>query len=120
MIEAQEFTGWVEKIYEPTEYGQEFTVRDYKDKMEAPKFPQCLKFNASNKCKSQLMGVVEGDKIKVRFYLHGVSGEGRNGYYCIVKLNVAKDGGITIVEKAPVIPEVDVEHGPAADEELPF
>ena len=51
MTNASEFTGWVEKILEPGQYGQEFTVRDYKDDNDPnkPKFPNVLKFKVSTK-----------------------------------------------------------------------
>lgn len=120
MNEPLEFTGWVEKIYEETEYGKEFTVRDYKDDSDRGKFPQCLKFKASNRCKSQILGLNVGDKVRIRYFVYGVSGEGRNGYYCIVNLNIAKDGGVTILEKAKQMESIEQEEEQQDNDELPF
>lgn len=123
MTEQREFTGWVEHIYPAGEYGQEFTVRDYRDDADKPKYPTVLKFNASNKCKGQLVSMNVGDKVRISYFIYGVSGEGRNGYYCIVRLNIAKDGGVTILEAIPKSMAHDRnkdEKPEEADEELPF
>ena len=103
MMTTSEFVGWVEKILEPSQYGREFTVRDYRDDADPnkPKYPNVLKFRLSTKIQSMLDGVAEGDKIRVKYFTTGRSGYGQKGYYCIVNLNVAKDGGITMIEMAP-------------------
>lgn len=127
MTNASEFTGWVEKILEPGQYGQEFTVRDYKDDNDPnkPKFPNVLKFKVSTKIQSMLQGIVPGDKIRVKYFTFGRSDYGQKGYYCIVSLNVAKEGGITMLEQAPrqqapsFVPE-DEDETAGEQEALPF
>lgn len=103
MMQSNEFTGWVEKILDKTSYGREFTVRDYKDDHDPnkPRFPTVLKFKCSNKIMNMIDGIREGDKIRVKYFVFGRSGYGQRGYYCIVNLNVAKEGGITMIEAAP-------------------
>lgn len=120
-IQAQEFTGWVDHVFPAGQYGQEIAVRDHEGEADKPKYPITLRFNISSKCGTMAQGLAEGDKIKVKFYLTGVSGIGKNGYYAINKLNVAKDGGIVILETAErVTKEEDVGADPSSEEELPF
>ena len=99
-MQSCEFTGWVEKIFDKTSYGREFTVRDYRDDSDPnkTKFPNVLKFKCSNKIVNMIDGIREGDKIRVKYFIYGRSGYGQRGYYCIVNLNVAKEGGITMIE----------------------
>lgn len=119
MIQANEFTGWVEKVLEPTMYGQEFTVRDYENDSDPskPKYPCVLKFKCGAKIVSMLNNIVPGDKIRVKYFIYGRSGYGTKGYYCIVTLNVAKEGGITLLKSAPR-PEEQKEGANAQQEEL--
>lgn len=126
-MQSNEFTGWVEKIFPPTDYGQEFTVRDYKDDHDPnkPKFPTVLKFKVGSKIQNMLSSIVEGDKIRVKYFIFGKSGYGQRGYYCIVNLNVAKDGGITMIEAAPRGGEQDEsqedpEESAGSEDNLPF
>lgn len=116
----QEFTGWVEKILPAGQYGQEFTVRDHKDANDAPKFPTTLKFEAGTASIPQLQGVLEGDKVRVVFYLSGKSGEGRNGYYCINRLRIAKEGGLSVIERTGTPPPEDPQVEVKPEDELPF
>lgn len=127
MIKSNEFTGWVEKIFDKTSYGREFTVREYKDDHDPnkPKFPNVLKFKCSSKIMNMIDGIREGDKVRVKYFIFGRSGYGQRGYYCIVNLNVAKEGGITMIEAVPrqeEQPSVDQEQEEPeiADENLPF
>lgn len=120
-MEAHEFTGWVDHIFPKGQYGQEIAVRDHEGEADKPKYPTTLRFNISTKCGTMADGLGEGDKIKVKFYLTGVSGIGKNGYYAINRLNVAKDGGIVILETAERVDEEPTD--PAdneADSDLPF
>lgn len=125
-MKDQEFTGWVEKILDPGQYGREFTVRDYKDDHDPnrPKYPNVLKFKVGNKIMNMLDNIREGDKVRVRYFVFGRSGYGQRGYYCIVNLNVAKDGGITLLEAAPRGGEQEEEQEDpeesGAEENLPF
>lgn len=116
-----EFTGWVEKILPQGQYGQEFVVRDYKDEKDAPKYPTVLKFEAGTAAIPQLQGVLEGDKVRVVFYLGGRSGIGKNGcYYCFNRLRVAKDGGLVVLERTGVPPPQEIHKETTADDDIPF
>lgn len=118
-MEALEFSGWVEHIYEPTDWGMEFTVRSYENEMTAPKYPQCLKFTASKLTMQQVLGLSEGDRVKIKYYVNGKSGRSAKGYYCINRLNIAKDGGVTIVKRAPRLEEKDQQKDVDLDD-IPF
>lgn len=125
MIQSSEFTGWVEKIFDKTTYGREFTVRDYKDNEDPnkPKFPTVLKFKCTSKIMNMIDGIREGDKVRVRYFVYGKSGYGQKGYYCIVNLNVAKEGGITLIEAAPRNDEAVPNHEEEIEEsseDIPF
>jgi hypothetical protein len=121
-FESIEFTGWVDHIFPRGQYGQEFSVRDHKDDSDKTKYPTTLRFNVSNKCGSMVDSLGKGDKVKVKFYLTGASGIGKNGYYAINKLNVAKEGGITILEKARILNDsAEVNNADeGGEEDLPF
>ena len=103
------FTGWVDHIFEPTQYDMEFSVRNYEDEtareamIRDKNYPQTLKFTASVKsgAAKQLEGVGVGDRIVVRFFLYGSSGVSKSSgnYYCINKLNISKKDGITVLER---------------------
>jgi hypothetical protein len=120
-LESIDFIGWIEHIFPKSQYGQEFSVRDHKDDSDKPKYPTTLRFNVSNKCGAMADSLSKGDKVKVKFYLSGSSGIGKNGYYSINKLNVAKDGGITILEKAVILKDsAEVNDDINDNEDLPF
>lgn len=115
-----EFTGWVEKILPQGQYGQEFVVRDYKDEKDAPKYPTALKFEAGTAAIPQLQGVLEGDKVRVLFYVCGRSGIGKNGYYCINRLRIAKEGGLVVIERTGVPPPQEIPDSSSAEDDIPF
>lgn len=118
-MEAMKFQGWIEHIFPAGQFGQDIVVRDYKDAIEKPQYPNILKFTASTKVMPSLSGLVEGDKIEVKFYLNGKSGTGKNGYYAIIRLNIAKDGGIKVIETVPR-DDKDTTVKQEESDELPF
>lgn len=106
----QTFTGWVEHIFEPTQYDKQIVVRNYKDddakeamKNDKKDFPTvlCFKANIKNGAADQLDGILEGDKIEVTFMLSGMSGVSKKtgNYYCINSLMIVKQNGIKVLEK---------------------
>ncbi len=118
-MEASTFTGWIDHIFPAGQYGQEIAVRDYATEDERPKFPTVLKFRIGTKCEFRTDNLAIGDKVNVKYYLSGKAGIGKNGYYCIVSLNVAKQDGIVVVERAPEPDPVD-SVSKEEEEELPF
>ena len=124
MIEPHTFVGWVEHIFPATKYGLEFSVRDHKDDSDKPQYPITLKFNVGSKALAQVSDLMAGDKVSVSYFVTGVSGMGRNGYYSINKLNVAKSEGVTVIERASrELPGTGTrnDQGAAMDsEDLPF
>ena len=119
MIEPSKFTGWVEHIFPAGQYGQEIVLRDYKDDSDRPKYPIALKFRVGTKCDCNISNLGIGDKVAVQYYLSGKSGIGKNGYYCIVSLNIAKVNGLTVIERAPEPEKIDSVSS-EEEEELPF
>ena len=100
--EPHTFVGWVEHIFPATKYGLEFSARDHRDESDRPQYPITLKFNVGTKALPQVSSMNIGDKVSVRYFITGVSGNGRNGYYAINKLNVAKNDGVTIIQRSSV------------------
>ena len=125
-MQSMKFVGWVEKICDADQYNRDFVVRDYKDDNdpEKPKYPTALTFRAAVKSGAslQLDDVNEGDKVAVTFFLTGKSGISKAGkYYHINALNIAKDKGVVVLERAAVAETPAEEQGadePAED--LPF
>lgn len=128
MESVQQFTGYVRKILPPTEYGAEFVVANYKSETDKEnmkankKFPVALKIKANikNGASKQLDSINEGDKISVEFYLGGIEGVSKSSgkYYAINELMLAKQKGITVLEKAErEEPEAEVSPD---DDDIPF
>lgn len=128
MESAQQFTGYVRKILPPSEYGAEFVVANYKsetvkENMRAnKKFPVALKIKANikNGASKQLESISEGDKVIVEFYLGGIEGVSKSTgkYYAINELMLAKQKGITVLERAER-EEPQTEESPD-DDDIPF
>lgn len=105
----QTFIGWVEHIFEPTQYDKQIVVRNYKDDeakeiMKSEKqipLVLCFKANIKNGAADQLDGILEGDKVEITFMLSGISGISKNtgNYYCINSLMILKQNGVKILEK---------------------
>lgn len=106
----QTFTGWVEHIFEPTQYDKQIVVRNYKDddakeamKEDKKDFPTvlCFKANIKNGAANQLDDILEGDKVEITFMLSGMSGVSKKtgNYYCINSLMILKQNGVKILEK---------------------
>lgn len=125
-MQSMKFVGWVEKVFDADMYSREFVVRDFKndEDPQKPKYPTWLTFKASVKNGSsiQLDNVDVGDKVQVEFYLTGKAGVSHAGkYYHINSLQVAKDGGVIVIEKSAVPNDADKEDESTSDgDELPF
>lgn len=130
MESAQSFTGWVRHIFDADTYSREFVVANYdsdvaKENMRSEKktFPKALriKANIKNGAASQIDSISEGDKVTVEFYQGGVEGVSKSTgkYYAINELNLAKQKGITILEKAPK-PDDGAHPEPDNDDDIPF
>ena len=130
MESAQIFTGWVRHIFDADQFSREFVVANYdseimKENMKAEKktFPKALriKANIKNGAAKQIDSISEGDKVVVEFYQGGVEGVSKSTgkYYAINELNLAKQKGITILEKAPQSVE-EAQPEPADDDNIPF
>lgn len=130
MESAQSFTGWVRHIFDADQYSREFVVANYdsditKENMRAEKktFPKALriKANIKNGAANQIDSISEGDKVVVEFYQGGVEGISKSTgkYYAINELNLAKQNGITILEKATQ-ENAEAKPEPDNDDDIPF
>jgi len=128
-MEAQKFTGWVEKVIKDGDYDHKLVVTNARDadmaaQMKASKkeWPITLMFNLSVKsgCSEQLNGINVGDKVVVTFYISGKSGVSRTSgkYYCINSLNVGKKDGLVLLERGSAAKAQ--EPSPADTDDIPF
>lgn len=131
----QTFTGWIEHIFNPTDYDQQIAVANYRDdnhkqkmvdaykaKTKGAEYPQCFCFKANIKsgAAAQFDGLNIGDKVEISYVLSGMSGTSKknNSYYCINSLMVMKTNGVKILEQVAA-PDASADEQ-VDDSDIPF
>jgi len=131
MQQAMSFTGYVKHIFDADQYSREFVVANYKNELEKENlktaktdYPRAFKIKANikNGSANQVDCIGEGDKIIVEFYPSGIEGVSkRTGkYYAINEYLLAKNKGITIVERALPPEQIEAQPEPDNDDDIPF